>query len=63
MKICRYNTGDAGLIEGDSIYPLGDALAATGVVRAGASMAEIVDALANQPGAAARLATARIRLK
>ena len=59
MKICRYNTGEAGLIEGDSIYPLGDALAATGVVRAGASMAEIVDALANQPGAAAGLAAAR----
>ncbi len=59
MKICRYNTGEAGLIEGDSIYPLGDALTATGVVRAGASMAEIVDALANQPGAAAGLAAAR----
>ncbi len=59
MKICRYNTGDAGLIEGDSIYPLGDALAATGVVRAGATMAEIIDALANQSGAAAGLAAAR----
>ena len=60
MKICRYNNGDAGLIEGDSIYPLGDALAATGVVRAGAGMAEIIDALANQPGAAAAgLAAAR----
>lgn len=53
MKICRYGNGEAGLIEGDSIYPLGNALAATGMVREGASMAEIVDALANQPGAAA----------
>lgn len=59
MKICRYNAGDAGLIEGDVIYPLGDALAATGVVRAGASMAEIVDALANQPGATAGITAAR----
>jgi 2-keto-4-pentenoate hydratase/2-oxohepta-3-ene-1,7-dioic acid hydratase in catechol pathway len=59
MKICRYNTGDAGLIEGECIYPLGDALAATGVVRAGASMSEIVDALANQPGAAAGFTAAR----
>lgn len=59
MKICRYNAGDAGLIDGDSIYPLGDALAATGVVRAGATMTEIIDALANQPGAAAGLAAAR----
>ena len=38
---------------------LGDALAATGVVRAGATMTEIIDALANQPGAAAGLAAAR----
>jgi 2-keto-4-pentenoate hydratase/2-oxohepta-3-ene-1,7-dioic acid hydratase in catechol pathway len=59
MKICRYDNGEAGLIEGDSIYPLGNALAATGVVREGASMAEIVDALANQPGAAAGLRAAR----
>ena len=59
MKICRYDNGEAGLIEGDSIYPLGNALAATGVVREGASIAEMVDALANQPGAAAGLAAAR----
>jgi 2-keto-4-pentenoate hydratase/2-oxohepta-3-ene-1,7-dioic acid hydratase in catechol pathway len=59
MKICRYDAGDAGLLEGDSIYPLGDALAAVGVVRPGASMAEIIDALANQPSSAAGLAAAR----
>ena len=59
MKICRYDNGEAGLIEGDSIYPLGNALAATAVVREGAGMAEIIDALANQPGAASGLAAAR----
>jgi 2-keto-4-pentenoate hydratase/2-oxohepta-3-ene-1,7-dioic acid hydratase in catechol pathway len=60
MKLCRYNEGAAGLIEGDAIYPLGDALAATDVVRAGATMAEIIDALANHPGtAAAGIAAAR----
>jgi 2-keto-4-pentenoate hydratase/2-oxohepta-3-ene-1,7-dioic acid hydratase in catechol pathway len=59
MKICRYDNGEVGLIEGDSIYPLGNALAATGVVREGASMAEVIDALANQPGAAAGLSAAR----
>jgi 2-keto-4-pentenoate hydratase/2-oxohepta-3-ene-1,7-dioic acid hydratase in catechol pathway len=59
MKICRYNNGEAGLVDGDSIYALGNALAATGIVREGASMAEIVEALANQPGAAAGLAVAR----
>ena len=59
MKICRYGDGEAGLIDDDSIYPLGAALAATGVVRESASMAEIVDALTNLPGAAAGLAAAR----
>ena len=36
MKICRYDAGDAGLVDGDSIYPLGDAFAATGLARPGA---------------------------
>ena len=31
MKLCRYNEGAIGLVEGDLIYPLGDALAATDV--------------------------------
>ena len=60
MKLCRYNEGAAGLIEGDVIYPLGDALAATDAVRAGATMTEIIDALANHPAAtAAGIAAAR----
>ena len=59
MKICQYNDGLPGLIEGSSIYPLRDALASSGATRAGASMAEVVDALANHPSAAAALATAR----
>ena len=33
MKLCRYNDGAAGLIDGAQIYPIGDALAATGAVR------------------------------
>jgi 2-keto-4-pentenoate hydratase/2-oxohepta-3-ene-1,7-dioic acid hydratase in catechol pathway len=59
MKICRFDAGDAGLIDGTSIYPLGDALAATGATRPGASMAEIIDALANKPAAAEGLKAAR----
>ena len=59
MKICCYNDGSPGLIEGSSIYPLRDALAAAGAARAGATMAEVVDALANHPAAAAGLASAR----
>jgi 2-keto-4-pentenoate hydratase/2-oxohepta-3-ene-1,7-dioic acid hydratase in catechol pathway len=59
MKICCYNDGAPGLIEGGSIYPLRDALASAGAARAGATMAEVIDALANHPSAAAALATAR----
>ncbi len=51
MKICRYNEGLPGLVEGDIIYPLADALVATGAARAGASMAEVVQALANHSAA------------
>ena len=59
MKICSYNDGTPGLLEGGSIYPLRDALASAGATRASASMAEVVDALANHSSAAAALATAR----
>src|ERR1700752_1442134 len=59
MKICCYNDGSPGLIEGGSIYPLREALAAAGAARAGATMAEVLDALANHSSAAAALASAR----
>jgi 2-keto-4-pentenoate hydratase/2-oxohepta-3-ene-1,7-dioic acid hydratase in catechol pathway len=59
MKICCYNGGAPGLIESGSIYPLRDALTTAGAARAGASMAEVVDALANHPAAGAALAAAR----
>ena len=59
MKICCYDDGSPGLIEGGSIYPLRDALAAAGAARPGATMAEVVDALANHPSAAAALPSAR----
>ena len=59
MKICCYDDGRPGLIERDAIYPLGDALSTAGAARAGATMAEVVDALANHPSASAALASAR----
>src|SRR5262245_56815228 len=58
MKICCYDDGLAGLIEGESIHPLGEALAAAGAARPGATMAEVLDALANHPAAGAALAAA-----
>ena len=45
MKICRYNEGAIGLIEGDAIYPLGEALSSASLIRAGATMTEVVQAL------------------
>lgn len=59
MKICRYNEGLPGLILGDAIYPLADALAMTGATRSGASMAEVIDALANHPAAQDAMAIAQ----
>jgi 2-keto-4-pentenoate hydratase/2-oxohepta-3-ene-1,7-dioic acid hydratase in catechol pathway len=59
VKICRYDDGRPGLIDGDSIYPLGDALASAGAVHPGAGMAEVVDALANHASAGKALAAAR----
>ena len=59
MKICRYNDGSPGLIEGDAIHALGDPLSAVLATRPNASMAEVVDALANHPFAASALTTAR----
>ncbi|MDR5825935.1 fumarylacetoacetate hydrolase family protein, partial [Caballeronia sp. LZ043] len=59
MKICRYNEGLPGLVEGELIYPLADALSTTGVTRAGATMADVIDALANHPAAQDAVALAR----
>jgi 2-keto-4-pentenoate hydratase/2-oxohepta-3-ene-1,7-dioic acid hydratase in catechol pathway len=58
MKICRYNDGLTGLVEGDAIHPLGAALAATGVARADAGMAEVIAALAQRPDAVAQVVAA-----
>lgn len=59
MKICRYDDGAPGLVDGGSVFPLGEALASAGAARAGATMAEIIDALASHPAAGKALAAAR----
>ncbi len=51
MKICHYNQNEAGVVEGDKVYPIGDALVRGGHVRNGYTMVEVVDALANRAGA------------
>ncbi len=48
MKICRYNDGLPGLVDGDHIYPLTYPPTDQGAVPSGASMADIVGAMADQ---------------
>jgi 2-keto-4-pentenoate hydratase/2-oxohepta-3-ene-1,7-dioic acid hydratase in catechol pathway len=59
MKICCYDDGVPGLIEGHSIHPLGDALSSVLATRPGATMTEVIDALANHPFAGSALTAAR----
>ncbi len=51
MKICHYNANQAGLVEGDQVYPLGDALRKAGVLRERYTMVEVVEALVDNPAA------------
>src|SRR5437870_3841715 len=51
MKICHYNSNQAGAVVGDKVYPIGEALVKAGHVRGGYTMLEVIDALANQPAA------------
>ena len=51
MKICHYNSNQAGAVVGDKVYPIGEALVKAGHVRSGYTMLEVIEALANQPAA------------
>lgn len=51
MKICHYNSSEAGAVVGDKVYPVGDGLVKAGHVRRGYTMLEVIDALANNPAA------------
>lgn len=51
MKICHYNSNQAGAVVGDRVYPIGEALVKAGHLRSGYTMLEAIDALANQPAA------------
>src|SRR3972149_2152659 len=51
MKICHYNNNQAGVVVGDQVYDIGDALIKAGLARQGYTMLEIIDALANNPAA------------
>jgi len=51
MKICHYNNRQAGVVVGDQVYNIGDALIKAGLARQGYTMLEILDALVNNPAA------------
>jgi 2-keto-4-pentenoate hydratase/2-oxohepta-3-ene-1,7-dioic acid hydratase in catechol pathway len=51
MKFCHYDNNQAGVVVGDQVYNIGDALIKAGLARQGYTMLEIVDALVNNPAA------------
>jgi 2-keto-4-pentenoate hydratase/2-oxohepta-3-ene-1,7-dioic acid hydratase in catechol pathway len=51
MKICHYNSNQAGVVVGDRVHPIGEALVNARHLRDGYTMLEVIDALANQPAA------------
>jgi 2-keto-4-pentenoate hydratase/2-oxohepta-3-ene-1,7-dioic acid hydratase in catechol pathway len=51
MKFCHYNNKQAGVIVGDQVYNIGDALIKAGLARQGYTMLEILDAVVNNPAA------------
>jgi len=58
MKICHYNANQAGLVEGDQVYPLGDALRKSALLRERYTMVEVIEALLDNPKARAIAADA-----
>jgi 2-keto-4-pentenoate hydratase/2-oxohepta-3-ene-1,7-dioic acid hydratase in catechol pathway len=51
MKICHYNSNQAGVVAGDKVYPIGEALIKGGHVRERYTMLGVINALANEPAA------------
>ncbi len=51
MKICHYNDREAGIVQGDRVHPLGPALIKAGLVPERYTMRDVIEALANRPGA------------
>ena len=54
MKLCRYNEGSVGWVDGHNVYPVSEALTASGLP-VHASMEEIIAHLVNHPGDIAKI--------
>ena len=51
MKICHYNTHQAGAVVGDWVYPIGETLVKAGYLKNDYTMLDVIKVLANHPGA------------
>jgi 2-keto-4-pentenoate hydratase/2-oxohepta-3-ene-1,7-dioic acid hydratase in catechol pathway len=51
MKICHYNANQAGIVEGEQVYPLGEALKKAALLRERYTMVEVVEVLIDNPAA------------
>lgn len=51
MKICNYNDKQVGAVVGDRVHPLGETLVKAGHLKAGHTMLEVIERLANEPAA------------
>ncbi len=51
MKICHYNSNQAGVVVGDVVYPIGESLIKAGHLKDSYTMLEVIKVLANEPAA------------
>src|SRR5258708_5273307 len=51
MKLCHYNSHEAGVVQDDKLYPIGATLIGAGHLRQGYTMQEVIEVLANEPAA------------
>lgn len=51
MKICHYDSNQAGIVVDDRVYPLGEALRRAGLLRERYTMLEVFEALVHEPRA------------
>lgn len=51
MKICNYNDKQVGAVVADRVHPLGETLVKAGHLKAGHTMLEAIERLANEPAA------------
>jgi 2-keto-4-pentenoate hydratase/2-oxohepta-3-ene-1,7-dioic acid hydratase in catechol pathway len=51
MKVCLYDANRPGVVAGDRVYPIGDALIKNGFLRAGDGMVQIIQRLTAEPDA------------